>query len=305
MNKIAIITGASSGIGLELTKKLFKLDWTIILACRNKEKTIKIINEIELNSHKLLFYPLDLSNQESINNFCEDINIDFDHIDLLVNNAGIPATKRLVDIKNKEGRTITLNQCFMTNFFGHYIIVTKLLGVLKNSDKPRVVNISSVYSNFSNGNPDIIFQRKNNYALSKLAMVYLTKKIRDDTNISSIAVNPGYVDTSIWEYGRDKLKGITYIFNIIESYIRYFCSLSAEESAKTILQACLLDNAEIKEKGIYMTPYKKIFVLTLLLNEVLGRFHTGIGKTIFIDPPKKLMDNNVINNFFDFVNLLL
>ena len=65
----------------------------------------------------------------------------------------------------------------MTNFFGHYIIVTKLLGVLKNSDKPRVVNISSVYSNFSNGNPDIIFQRKNNYALSKLAMVYLTKKI--------------------------------------------------------------------------------------------------------------------------------
>ncbi len=304
MNKIAIITGASSGIGLELTKKLFKLGWTIILACRNKEKTIKIIDQIEINSQRLLYYSLDLSNQESINIFCEDINIDFDYIDLLVNNAGMQATKRLIDIKNKNNRTITLNQCFMTNFLGHYIIVTKLLGVLSNSQNPRIVNISSVYCNYSDGNSEIIFQRKNNYALSKLAMIYLTKKIRNETNISSVAVNPGYVNTSIWEYGKDKLKGFAYIINIIESYIRYFCSLSAEESSRTILDACLMNNNQIKN-GIYITPYKKIFILTLLLNEILGKFHTGIGKTIFLDIPKKLIDDKKINNFFDSINLLL
>lgn len=71
-NKVVIITGASSGIGLEIARYLAAMGGTIIFACRNEEKALEAIEEVkkDTNNEKLEFMPLDLSSLESVNYFC-------------------------------------------------------------------------------------------------------------------------------------------------------------------------------------------------------------------------------------------
>ena len=291
MSKLAIITGASSGIGFELTKKLYNLGWTIVLACRNKKKTLEKINEISDKSDRLIYLELDLNNYDSIISFCNNVKIKFNQIDLLVNNAGMQATKRLTDVKICD-KLLKINQCFMVNFLGHYILFNNL------QDKVRIekiINISSVTHWDADNNFSKIFSRENNYALSKLAMIYFTNYINSKTNINAYTVNPGYVDTSIWEYSRNK-NG--YLYNFVESIIRKIFSISPEDSSLILLETSLVNHLER-----YVSPNNDSF-LKPIINEMLGKYLYGSNNLNFPDTSDLSKDLNEQKKFFDIIDIV-
>lgn len=292
MNKIIIITGASSGIGYDLAKNLYNLDYTIIFACRNKDKTMDKINLIEKNSKRLIFMELDLNNLESINNFCNSIKKNYLNIELLVNNAGMPATKRLTQI-NINNKNIDINQCFMVNFLGHYILFNNLNSHVKIN---KVVNLSSVMHWFNNENFSKLFTRENNYNLSKLAMIYFTNKINKETNIKAYSFNPGYVNTSIWDYGKNKN---TSIYNCFENYIRKYFSITSEESTIILSEVCLVDHQKT-----YISPYENSF-LPAMINEICGKFIYGSNIVNF--PDTSDLSNNIEkqNEFFNLIETII
>lgn len=89
-SKVVIVTGASSGIGLEVARYLAAMGGTIVFACRNEQKTLEVIEEIkkETDNEKLEFMPLDLSCLESVNQFCLYFKKRFNQVDIIINNAG-------------------------------------------------------------------------------------------------------------------------------------------------------------------------------------------------------------------------
>lgn len=278
MNKTIVITGASSGIGFELAKNLFNLDYTIIFACRNKEKTIKKMNSINDKSSKLIYIELDLNSIESIYNFCNQIKNKYTMIELLVNNAGMPATKRLTEL-NINNKNISVNQSFMVNFLGHYILFNKLKSFTKIN---KVVNISSIMHWYNDDKFQKIFTRENNYNLSKLAMIYLTNKINKETNIKAYSFNPGYVNTSIWDYGKNKNASW---YNFLENKIRQIFSITSEDSAIVLSEVCLVNH----EKS-YISPYNDSF-LPSMVNEILGKYI--YGSTIINFPSTSKLSQNL------------
>lgn len=292
MSKIIIITGASSGIGFELAKKMYNLDYTIIFACRNKEKTLEKIKSICDKSNRLIFMELDLNNIESIDNFANMIIKKYSFIDLIVNNAGMPATKRLTDLKINN-KIIQINQSFMVNFLGHYILYNKLKLKLKIN---KIVNISSVMHWYNNSNFNKIFTRENNYNLSKLAMIYFTNKINTETNIKASSINPGYVNTSIWDYGKEKNISL---YNYLENIIRFYLSISPEESSLIILEGCLVNH----EKK-YISPNNDS-ILKPMINEIFGRCFYGSNNVYFPETSDLSKNLQKQNEFFLLIDQII
>lgn len=292
MNKIIIITGASSGIGFELAKNLFNLGYIIIFACRNKEKTLEKMDSIKFNSNRLIFLELDLNSITSINNFCDSVTSKYAVLELLVNNAGMPATKRLTEIQINQ-KNFNINQSFMVNFLGHYILFNKLKSKMKIN---KVVNISSVMHWYNDDNFEKIFTRDNNYNLSKLAMIYFTNKINKETNIKAYSFNPGYVDTGIWDYGKNKNGSL---YNCFENGIRKLCSITPEQSSIILSEVCLVDHEKT-----YISPYNDTF-LPSMINEIFGKFIHGSNITNFPDTSELSRNVNKQKKFFNLIKEVL
>lgn len=135
--KVAIVTGANSGIGLETARVLARNGGTIILACRDDVRGLKAQNIIGKNSR---FLKLDLGNIASITAFSKAIHDDFPRIDLLINNAGVmhPPFTQTVD-----GFELT----FGVNYLGHYVLTLQLLDLLQDVENARIVNLTSIAAN--------------------------------------------------------------------------------------------------------------------------------------------------------------
>ena len=135
-NKIIIITGSSSGLGLESAKKFASLGNKVILACRNIEYGKKAERIVGENS---LFIPLDVSSRESIDRFARKFGHRFSKLDILINNAGVMLHPPK---KTEDGTEIT----FATNYLGYFFLSLKLIPKLICSPNSRIINVSSIAS---------------------------------------------------------------------------------------------------------------------------------------------------------------
>src|SRR3989337_531387 len=115
-NKVCLITGATSGIGKAAAFKLAGFGASLILLSRNEEKGEKICNQIRkrINNAQVKFYRVDISSMKEVRSVTEKIKSDFNHIDVLINNAGARFDNYL---KNDEGVELT----FATNHLGHFL----------------------------------------------------------------------------------------------------------------------------------------------------------------------------------------
>lgn len=202
MNKIVIITGATSGIGLETTRELAKLGYHIVMACRNKRKAVLLKDEIisESGNENIDVMEVDLSSFDSIRKFTEEYNEKYDRLDILINNAGLFSdTAR----KTIEGFELTMG----VNYLGNYLITNLLLDSLKKAENSRIIFISSKAAYYGS------LKLKENcfknhahgfkaYSASKLAItlyaIYLSETLKE-FNITVNAVHPGQVATNIWK----------------------------------------------------------------------------------------------------------
>lgn len=190
--KIALVTGANRGIGLEVCRQLFRIGHTVILTSRNKEKGKNALQKLGGQNPKLIFHQLDVTDLESIENIKSFIQNSFGRLDILVNNAGIN-----YDTWHNAlyADLIESRQTLEVNLFGAWQMCQAFIPIMMKNGFGRVVNVSSGSGRFhtmGGGTPA--------YAVSKAGMNVLTIKLAKLTEGSGVLVNtlcPGWVRTDM------------------------------------------------------------------------------------------------------------
>lgn len=204
-SKVIVITGANSGLGYQTALELAKADAQLVLGCRSKQRCEQAKSNIlkVAPSASITTFSLDLASFESIKEFANNVKENFDHIDVIVNNAGIMA------VANRETTVDGIESQIGTNHFGHFLLTSLLYPILAKNG--RIVNHSSEAHRFAaNKFPLEDLQLENSYdpwvsyGNSKMANLYFTFELNkrlaatgNPKNIISIAVHPGYTATNL------------------------------------------------------------------------------------------------------------
>ncbi len=202
--RVAIVTGANSGIGFEAAKALAHKGATVIVASRSSERGAKAVAEIQRAAPEATveLILLDLASLASVDAFVEAFTSNHDRLDLLLNNAGVmmPAKRE----ETADGFELQ----FGTNHLGHFALTLKLLPLLVATEGSRVVNVSSSAQNFGAldlNDPqwtDRSFHRMRSYGASKIANMLFTLELqRRLTEAGSTtlvaACHPGWTGTNL------------------------------------------------------------------------------------------------------------
>jgi NAD(P)-dependent dehydrogenase (short-subunit alcohol dehydrogenase family) len=224
-DKIAIITGANSGIGFEIARALASKNATVILACRNKEKGETAVQQIGHDSPKAKpqFMQLDLADLASIHSFAEAFTGQYDQLDILINNAGImwaPFRKTADGFESQFG----------TNHLGHFALTGLLLDTIMHTPQARVVTVSSWGErygkiDFDNLNAEKSYDSEQAYGQSKLANILFTYELqrrfeKADINAIAAAAHPGATDTNLpTSWAADNPRPHWRVIRILNSFI--------------------------------------------------------------------------------------
>ena len=201
--KVAIVTGSNSGTGFEAAKALARKGATVIMACRNLEKTKKARSEIlsEYPEATLDIMILDLSELSSVKKFAEEFDKKYQKLDLLINNAGV------MMLPKKETTVDGFEKQLGTNHFGHFALTGLLLDKLLATENSRVVNMSSGAHAFGKMDfEDLNWEKSYNkawaYGRSKLANLLFTYELNrkleaTGKTVISTAAHPGWTATNL------------------------------------------------------------------------------------------------------------
>ena len=201
--KVALITGASSGLGRHFSKTLSEAGATVILSARRVDNLIELQNELKGNSH---VFSLDVTSNESVENLFQEIKNEFGSADILINNAGVNEAKKFKDLDEESW-----NFVLETNLNGAFRVAKSFTDLLLEQNKPgSVINIASILGLRVGLN-------LTSYAAAKAGLVQLTKSMALELARSGIRVNaiaPGYILTEInddffkTEEGQNYIKSI-------------------------------------------------------------------------------------------------
>lgn len=258
--KTAVVTGANSGIGYEGAKLLAANNARVVMACRSikRGKNAKEDIEADIKDTDLEVKKLDLASLESVKQFAEEFKANNDKLDILCNNAGVMAIPRE---ETEDG----FEKQFGINHLGHFALTAHLLPVLKESNKPRVVNQSSGMHERGDLNFDDLMHEESYspmqvYGDSKLANILFTyeldRKIKDKgLKIKSIACHPGYAATNLQTRGPEK-EGSTARKYMMKAMNKLLAQ-SAEQGALPMIYAATSEKAK---SGDYIGPkgFKKM-----------------------------------------------
>ena len=246
--KTYIVTGTTSGIGLEVVTQLARQSATIICASRNLDALKKTTENISNNTsnNKIHFMHLDLTSLNSVKSFVNNFLDKFSTLDGLVNNAAI--------MFGPEKKTIDGNEIqFSTNYLGHFLLSELLLPVLKNSLNSRIIHTSSVMHERGHIDlEDLNFEkRKYNkyeaYYQSKLAQILYARyqaKLLNNTSVKVVSLHPGWVQTPL-------IKNTLPLFVqdvLLYPFLRMSGMMNTWLGAQTTL-FCLLDDSILKNSG--------------------------------------------------------
>jgi 3-oxoacyl-[acyl-carrier protein] reductase len=186
--KIALVTGASQGIGRACALELAKAGATVALAARNVEKLDAVAAEIAAEGGTAKTYALDVSSEESIKAGAKSVLADHGAVHILVNNAGI--TKDGLALRM---RLADFDDVLRTNLTGAFLLTQAVISSMMKARWGRVINITSVV-----GETGAAGQA--NYAASKAGLIGLTKSLAREFASRGITVNavaPGFIQTAM------------------------------------------------------------------------------------------------------------
>lgn len=184
-DKVVVISGASSGLGLEITKEFIRENANISLCARRLEKLKKNFK----NKKNVFFQKVDVSNQKAIKKFLKKTVKKFGKIDILINNAGIAYNSKIEDINYEK-----LKKSFEINLFAPVIFLKETLKIMKKNNYGRIINISS-------GGSVNCAETFFSYSSSKAALNTLTKTASKELKKYNIKINtmsPGPCKTEMF-----------------------------------------------------------------------------------------------------------
>lgn len=189
--KTAIITGGKKGIGLAISKKLAEEGVNLAICSLNKTGLSEITEQLQnLNPEiKVLSVPVDVRQEKDIKEFVEKVQLEFKHIDILINNAGIAPSSSIA----KSTETLW-NEIIDTNLKGPYLFMKEVIPLMKDQGGGHIINIGSILSKIPMPGTGI-------YVASKFGLRGLSLSVKEEVrkyNIKVSLIYPGAVDTEIW-----------------------------------------------------------------------------------------------------------
>ena len=197
MTRIALVTGASRGIGRACALELAKAGAKVALAARQVDKLEEVAAEIRAAGGEAFVASLDLGTPESIKETVGKVAKDFGRIDILVNNAGVTKDGLALRMKPDDW-----NLVLQTNLSGAFFCIQQVISPMMRERWGRIVNISSVVGEAGNAG-------QANYVASKAGLIGLTKSLAQELGSRNITVNavaPGFIETDMTAGLKDDLK---------------------------------------------------------------------------------------------------
>ncbi len=201
--KVAIITGAGSGLGFETARALAEKGARVVLAVRNTEKGADAASRIRKvkQGADVAVMELDLGDLSSVRKFADNFRKQYKRLDLLINNAGVMAPPRG---ETADGFELQ----FGTNHLGHFALTLLLLDMLKRVPGSRIVTVSSGAHSFGMLDFDDLnwekrtYNRWQAYGDSKIANLYFTRELQrrldeENSNVLAVAAHPGWSATEL------------------------------------------------------------------------------------------------------------
>ncbi len=198
MNKLAIITGGTRGIGKQIALTFAKEGYNIAINYRTENEDLKNTKkEIEENNVKCFTFQGDVTNFKDCEQFVKQIVEEFGSIDVLVNNAGITRDTLLMRMKEED-----FKQVIDTNLIGTFNVTKNVISYMMKARSGRIINISSVVGISGNAG-------QTNYSASKAGIIGFTKSLAKEVasrNITVNAVAPGFIETQMTDVLKDDIK---------------------------------------------------------------------------------------------------
>lgn len=201
MNKIAIVTGASRGIGREIARQLAKNQIKVIANYNHSEKeAYELKEELERENVTIDIVKADISKREEANKLVQFALKKYNKIDILVNNAGISEYKIFTDETDEDW-----NRVINTNLYSAFVMSQEVIPNMIHHKEGCIINISSIWG-IVGASLEVL------YSISKAGINGMTKALARELGPSNIRVNaiaPGIIDTSMnKEFSKEELKQI-------------------------------------------------------------------------------------------------
>ncbi len=252
--RIAVVTGANSGLGYHISRVLALKGARVVMACRNlhkgEEARKAILGEKPEIPPELM--ELDLADLTSVTGFAARIRSNTDRLDLLINNAGLMAIPLQ---RTQDG----FEMQFGVNYLGHFALTASLWPLIKNTEGSRIVNVSSAAHHFGRIRFQDIhwegsYSKWGAYGMSKLSNLLFTRElatriVQSGDAVLVAAAHPGYADTALQSKGPE-MEGSAWkvrLYNLAND-------LLAQSAAQGALPVLFAATAEGVEQGGYYGP---------------------------------------------------
>jgi len=186
--RVALVTGASQGIGRACALRLAASGASVAVAARNREKLTELVQQIEASGVRAVALPVDVADEEQIKTAFKAALGQFGKIDILINNAGITRDQLVMRMKRADWDAV-----LSTNLTSAYLCIQQAIGSMLKQRWGRIINITSVFGQMGQAG-------QANYAASKAGLIGLTMAIAREVgsrNITCNAVAPGFIETAM------------------------------------------------------------------------------------------------------------
>jgi 3-oxoacyl-[acyl-carrier protein] reductase len=195
--KVALVTGASQGIGRETALALAEAGANVAMAARSEEKLARLAEEITARGCAALVVKMDVADAEQVKAGFKSVLEKFGKLDILVNNAAITRDGLAMRMKQEDWEAV-----IRTNLTGAHFCTQQALTTMMRARSGRIINIASVVAQMGNAG-------QANYVAAKGGLIGLTKAIAMEIasrNVTVNAVAPGFIETPMTDVLSDKVK---------------------------------------------------------------------------------------------------
>ncbi len=195
--KVAVVTGASQGIGRETALALAEAGAKVVVAARSEEKLVALAGAIAAVGGEAFALKMDVADAEQVKAGFKQVMEKFGRLDILVNNAAVTRDGLAMRMKKNDWDAV-----LQTNLTGAHLCIQQVLPAMMKARAGRIINISSIVAQMGNAG-------QANYVAAKAGLIGLTKAIAVEIASRGITVNavaPGFIETPMTDVLPDKIK---------------------------------------------------------------------------------------------------